>query len=265
MIRIAALVFPIALLCALRSSDGASEASASTAPSTTEPFVSVSVNGHSVGGLRRGWPVIVEGVATGTDEMRLSVVDAREKPVEWPLTRTTDAPADAGGFRTIYWVMDGEKSAALSEGTFEVSLQLRHGDDVVAESAPAEVKVVAAPAAAGDDVPDELRMLRVQMNALTDHKGDAEREVGEWLQQHPRSVQAQTARGDVAFAAGRLEEAKQAYDQAMTAVLQPSTATTRRIVEPPAELVARQNAVLRAMVQRSIDNKSPTTRPAPKP
>jgi hypothetical protein len=264
MIRIAALVFQIALLCALRTSDGASEASASTAPSTTQPLVSVSVNGRGVGGLRRGWPVIVEGVATGTDEIRLSVVDAQAKPVEWPLTRTTDAPADASGFRTVYWVMDGEKSSSLSDGTFGISVQLRHGDDVIAESAPAEVKLVTAPATAGGDVPDELRMLRVQMNALTDRKADAEREVGEWVQQHPKSVQAQTARGDIAFAAGRLEEAKQAYDLAMTAILQPSTATTRRIVEPPAELVARQNAVLRAMVQRSIDNKSPTTRPAPK-
>jgi hypothetical protein len=265
MTRIVALTFPIALLLSFCRSDSAVGADASTAPSTTQPFVSVSVNGRSVVGVQRGWPVIVEGVATGSDEMRLNVVDAQAKPLEWPLTRTADAPPEAGGFRTVYWLMDGEKSAGLSEGTFNVSVQLRRGDDVIAESAPAEVKVVAAPAAAGDDVPDELRMLHVQLNALTDHKADAEREVGEWVQQHPRSVQAQTARGDIAFAAGRLEEAKQAYDQAMTAILQPSTATTRRIVEPPAELVARQNAVLRAMVQRSIDNKSPTTRPAPKP
>src|ERR1700722_19969999 len=181
---------------------------------TTQPVISVAVNGAGVTQLRRGWPVIVEGTAANVNagDLQLVVVDAGGKTVDWTWQHIPDAKADDQGFTSVHWVMSGELSAKLSDGTYEVELRVAQGENVV-ESAPAEMTVGAAPE--GEDAINEQMMLQIQYASLLGKDDQARQLVTQWLGKKPQSVQANTAQGDLEFMAGHLSDAKAAYQKAL--------------------------------------------------
>ncbi len=226
---------------------------------TTQPVISVSVNGAGVGNVYRGWPVIVEAVVANVDsgELQIAVVDAGEKPAEWALQRVKDGKPDALGFVSVYWVMDGGSSGKLNDGDYRVVVRAVHGKDMVAESVSAEMAVGAAPS--GDDAIDEQKMIETQYASVLGHDAEAAQMVADWVKGRPQSVKANTAQGDLALMAGRLDEAQQAYQTAIMLAMQQSK---HHMKEPPRELLQRLNAVMRAMDKQ--DDASGATPPAGK-
>jgi hypothetical protein len=228
---------------------------------TTQPVISVAVNGAGVAHVRRGWPVIVEGTTANVNagDLELVVVDAGGNPVDWTWQHIPDAKADDQGFTSVHWVMSGELSAKLGDGAYGVELRVAHGGNVV-ESAPAEVTVGAAPE--GEEAIDEQMMLQVQYASLRGKDDQARQLVSQWLGKKPQSVQANTAQGDLEFMAGHLSDAKAAYQKALDLAAKEGGDKTG---EPPGELMQRQNAVLRAMARNFMDQNPAATRPAGKP
>jgi hypothetical protein len=194
-------------------------------------------------------PVVIAAAgAKWTDAIRIEVLDAKQKPQTWPLHALVDQAEPTlrlddkqRGF--LAWRLSVDEASAIAPGTYQV---VAHIDTTGAKAAGAwlgtrtsTVTVQVGAAATATDRSATALLLAREAAWGGDAK-QARAHVDALLAKEPTHIDGLTAAGDLASAAGNVDEALDFYNRALTAVAKKSPRTH----EPPRELIRRRNAEL---------------------
>jgi len=262
-VRVARVVVAsLALAGCGKKHEPAAEGSSSAAPATSAagsatpiaaprpardpnaPHISIAVTAATGTTAYSGWPLLVVAdlrhpaapitIRDWPSALALTVSDAAGKPVSWPwhlATRATGAlelaPDEAG---EVGWWLAPDDTAHLPAGTYRIRVALGG-----AHSETRIVKLQAPPATLDDATAAGAALRLAALHALQGDLATARADVNALLAKQPDHWQALAVLGDLAQAAGKPAEARDAYDRAIAAY----PATT----EPPRALIAKRRAI----------------------
>lgn len=244
------------------------------APQTPEPDVSLSANGVGDPAVFRGWPLILEAgllhpgafqpdadqnpmllaAESGpwTNALEIVITDEDGQRHAWPF-QLTETPVeetfrlDARTPAVLVWWLPPEQSARISPGSYELLTVLNtwdsgaeNGWQGTVRSMPILVHISDEPPALDAEQVSEKHQLFAAYYFVRGDGEQAVQQIDELLNQQPRNTAAWELKGDLLAKNDKVEEALAAYGAAIDAFLKQYGTK----VEPPAELLIKQNALL---------------------
>ncbi len=200
--------------------------------------------------------VIAAREGSWSNAVRVEIADERGALQSWPLRLASEISGpltlDGGNGGLLLFTLAPEQTTGLAEGNYQIRARL-----VTSEAAdtgawkgevaavPVALRVAATPPQPTPEQQRAASLARAAYQLALGNAARAEAEIDELLQRDPTDRIGLLWKGDLLESAGHQDEALAVYEKALEAFW----AANPDAEEPPAQLLARRDTLLRSLVQ----------------